>query len=85
MNFKIGTGFTLDSEVSGECENGDAIVCGKLSIVSAETYSMGGLRIDRVYYISNSAGRTRSQYRVDKLKCRRRIKANLAVSTKTVT
>ena len=57
MNFKIGTGFTLDSEVSGECENGDAIVCGKLSIVSAETYSMGGLRIDRGYYISNSAGR----------------------------
>jgi len=57
MNFKLGTGFTIDSEVSGECVNGPAIVTGKLSIVSAEAYTMGGIRIDRGYYISNKAGR----------------------------
>lgn len=55
MNFKLGTGFTLDSEVSGECVNGPAIVCGKLSILSSEIYC-GALRIDAGYYISNKAG-----------------------------
>lgn len=56
MNFKLGTGFNLDSEVSGECEGSPQIVCGKLSIVSSEAYTIGGLRLDSGYYISNSAG-----------------------------
>ena len=56
MNFKLGTGFTLDSEVSGECEGSPQIVYGKLSIISAEIYTLTGLRVDRGYYISNERG-----------------------------
>jgi hypothetical protein len=56
MNFKLGTGFTLDSTVSGKCEDGQ-IVTGKLSMVSAEIIEINGLRVERGYYISNSAGR----------------------------
>ena len=51
MNFKMGTGFTNKSWVSGEIEDGTLIVYGRLSILSARDNS-----IPAGFYISNESG-----------------------------